>query len=449
MPTLQERFRAALTRLRPGRVATVIAAAAIMLVAAPATIIILSGGCGDGTVTAVAAPAPAPAPAAPPAAPPPPLLADQPRVRVLLAEKTRGGPTMPIRVNGPWELMDARTHEIVAQGPWMQSACGSVIQGIADGVIISTVDKSGRKRNVKLARARIVPKKPETLVVGTRAYRGSLDIIPNADGSMTLVNDLPIEDYLAGVVTAEMFFYWPAEALKAQAVIARTYTIALLLEHEQAAPRPEWDMESTGLTHQEYQGLAGEHPRGIEAVQATAGQILTWNGKVFRTYFHSTCGGHTEACGLVWDDYPTIPPLAGVACDTCKASKYYQWTETIASADIEAAMHRTGRNVGALRDLVFADTNGDGHMDVVTVVGTRASVTMKGNDFRLAVGPGVLKSMFFIAKRSDRSWEFTGHGWGHGAGLCQYGAKGLADLGRTYDAIVKFYYPQTEIRKAY
>jgi stage II sporulation protein D len=74
---------------------------------------------------------------------------------------------------------------------------------------------------------------------------------------------------------------------------------------------------------------------------------------------------------------------------------------------------------------------------------------MKGNDFRLAVGPSALKSLFFTAKVGANAVEFTGHGWGHGCGLCQYGAKGLAELGKTFDAIVKFYYPDTELRKAY
>ena len=409
-------------------------------VLAVATLMIMTGGRVDKVLGAATAPGPdAKSEAA----------VNQPRVRVLLADRTRGGPTMPVRVNGPWSLMDPNTHEIVLEGAWLESAWGAVIQGIADGVVVNVTDKTGRKRTVHLARARLVPKRPETLVVGTRAYRGALDIVPHADGSMTLVNDLPIDDYISGVVTAEMYFYWPTEALKAQAVVARTYTIALLLEHAQAAAHPEWDVESTGLTHQEYQGLAGEHPRGIEAVQATAGQVLAWNGKYFRAYFSSTCGGHTEACGLVWDDYATIPPLAGVACDYCKYSKYYQWVETLATSDIEAALKRAGKNVGDIRDIRFADTNGDGHMDVVTVEGTRQSLTMRGNDFRLAVGPGVLKSMLFTAKRVDKAWEFTGRGWGHGVGMCQYGAKGLADLAKTYDVILKYYYPETQLKKAY
>ena len=169
-----------------------------------------------------------------------------------------------------------------------------------------------------------MPKRPGTLCVNNRAYRGVLDIIPHDDGSMTLVNEVPMDDYIGGVVTAEMPYYWPAEALKAQAVVARTYCLALILEKDKLVPRPDWDVEASGLTHQEYQGLPGEHPLGLAAVEATAGQVLMWDRQVFRAYFSSTCGGHTEACGLVWEDYPTIPPLAGGPCEYCKASKYYR-----------------------------------------------------------------------------------------------------------------------------
>ena len=89
-------------------------------------------------------------------------------------------------------------------------------------------------------------------------------------------------------------------------------------------------------------------------------------------------------------------------------------------------------------------------MDVITVHGQRQTLEMKGNDFRLAVGPGALKSLFFTARRlGANAWEFTGHGWGHGVGLCQYGANGMALLAKKYDEILKYYYPRTEIRKAY
>ena len=430
---------AALRRL-PLRPSSIIVIAVVVgLTALPIGMLLSSGGCSENIIGAVA-------PAGPSATA---TFRDQPRVRVLLAARTAGGVGLPIRVNGPWTLMEANTREIVLEGAWMQSAWGTVIQGISDGVVVNVTDKAGRRKTMHLPRVKISPKRPATLCVNNRAYRGALEIIPHPDGTVTLINDLPMEDYVAGVVTAEMPYYWPAEALKAQAVVTRTYTLALILEKSRESPRPEWDVESTGLTHQEYQGLPGEHPLGIAAVEATAGQILTWNGAVFRTYFSSTCGGHTEACGLVWDDYPTIPPLAGVTCGHCKYSKYYEWTETLALADVERALRRAGKDPGAVRRLDFADTNRDGHVDVVTVGGPRQTLEMRGNDFRLAVGPSALKSLFFTAKRAGNAYELTGHGWGHGVGLCQYGAKGLADLLKKYDEILKYYYPKTELKKVY
>ena len=379
------------------------------------------------------------------------LLRTQPRIRVLLAEHTRGGVSLPVRVVGPYTLMDGNTRQILAQGAWMQSAfgAGGPIQALSDGVVVNVSDKQGRKKAVHVPRVRLMPSKPGTLQVGTRTYRGVLDIIAHRDGTMTLVNEVNLEDYISGVVTAEMYFYWPAEALRAQAVVARSYTLALYLENEKMNPRPEWDFESGYITTQEYQGVSGEHPRGIEATQATEGQVLVWKGSIFRAYFHSCCGGHTEACGNVWDDYPTIAPLAGTVCEYCKYSKHWDWTETLKFADVEAALRKADKDVGAVRDIVFKDRNGDGHYDLVTVVGTKQTLEMKGNDFRLAVGPTILKSMRFTAKRAGEALELQGRGWGHGVGLCQYGAQGMANLLMTCDRILKYYDPETELWKVY
>ncbi len=415
------------------------------LAALPGVVLLSSGGCSEGVLMSAATPAHAPVPAAAAT----PVSVEQPRVRVLLADHTRGGVSMPVRINGPWTLMEANTREIVLEGPWMQTAWGAVIQGVSNGVVVNIVDKSGRKKSMHLPRVRIMPKQPGTLCVGGRAYRGVLDILANSDGSMTLINDVALDDYIGSVVTGEMPFYWPPEALKAQAVVARTYVCALIAETNQVAPRPEWHVEATGLTHQEYPGIPGEHPLGLAAVAATAGQVLTWHGSVFRAYFSSTCGGHTEACGLVWEDYATIPPLAGTKCGWCMASKYYAWVDTISAADIERALRKAGKDVGDIRDLKFTDANGDGHMDEVVVEGQRDTLQMRGNDFRLIVGPSTLKSLFFTVKRGPNSYEFTGHGWGHGVGMCQYGAMGLAAAGKTYTAILKHYYPDTELKKVY
>jgi stage II sporulation protein D len=254
---------------------------------------------------------------------------------------------------------------------------------------------------------------------------------------------------VGGVVTAEMFYWWPNEALRAQAVVARTYTLALITENENMQPRPDWDLEASYLTAQEYRGLGGEHPKGLEATLATRGVVLVHKGNVFRAYFSACCGGHTEACGVVWNDYKTIPPLTGKVCDHCKGSKWYDWTEVIKTSEIEKAFKRAEKDIGELRELEFEDLSGDGHIDRVRVLGSRQTLTMLGNDFRLIIGSTRLKSMEFKCRRYDTYYEFTGHGWGHGVGMCQYGAKGMADVLLTYDRILGYYYPETELWKVY
>jgi stage II sporulation protein D len=375
-------------------------------------------------------------------------LAEQPKVRVALDVNTRDGPSLPIKVIGGYDIIDPIAGTTLVRGPRLLQ---SPIQSLSGGVVIVVPDRQGLRKTVRLPRIRIAPAKSGTLFVGGRHYRGVLDVIYTQEGRMSLVNDLDLEEYVGGVVTAEMAYWWPNEALRAQAVATRTYTLALISEKAQMTPRPEWDIEAGYITAQEYCGLQGEHARGLEATLSTRGVILTYQGKVFRAYFSSCCSGHTEACGLTWDDYPTIPPLAGRPCDYCTASKFFNWEKPVVlkRSEIENALKRADKDVGELRDLAFEDTNHDGHYDRVTVTGSRQTLTMLGNDFRLIIGPKLLLSMNFKVRRVGTDYEFDGHGWGHGVGMCQYGAKGMADVLLTYDRIVAYYYPDTELWKVY
>ena len=373
-------------------------------------------------------------------------LAEQPRVRVVLAINTRDAPALPIKVIGGYDIIDPTSMTTLVRGPRLLQ---SPVLGLSKGVLVSVPDAQGIHKTMRLPRIRIAPTKSGTLFVRGRYYRGVLDVIYTQEGRMTLVNELDLEEYIGGVVTAEMDCRWPVEALRAQAVVARTYALALIGEKAQMSPRPEWDIDDSGITTQEYSGLSGEHPNGLEAALSTRGVVLTFQGKVFRTYFSSCCGGHTEACGLVWDDYATIPPLAGRTCDFCGGSKFSDWEVTIKASEIANAFKHADKDVGDLRNLVFEDTNGDGHVDRVTVQGSRQTLTMLGTDFRLILGPRRLLSMDFKCRHVGTEYEFTGHGWGHGVGMCQYGAKGMADVLLTCDRILAYYYPGAERWKIY
>jgi len=383
-----------------------------------------------------------------------PTFTAQPKVRVALAVRTRGGVTLPVKVTGGYLIVDPRTTTVLVRGARLSQ---SPVEALANGIVISVPDAAGGKKVMHLPRIRIVPVRSGTLHVGGRRYRGVLDMVYVSGGRMTLVNELDLEDYVGGVVPAEMFYYWPREALRAQAVVTRTYALALVMENDRTRPRPEYDLEADYLTGQVYKGMGEERAKPLEAVNATRGLVLTHKGNVFRAYFHACCGGHTEACGLLWDDYATIPPLAGQTCDYCKRSKWYNWHETIPLLEIEDALRHAGTDLGKLHDVQFTDTNSNGHADEVTSKGSRGSLRMKGNYFRLALvrayRAGLIKtkllSMNFESRSVQGGYELTGHGWGHGCGMCQYGAKGMAELLKSYDKILEYYYPETQLWKVY
>ena len=372
----------------------------------------------------------------------------QPKVRVALALNTRGGVSLPvIKVTGSYTLMNPETTTVYQRGARLEK---SPVVALSSGIVIEVPDAAGVRKTVHLPRLRIIPATSGTLHVGKYRYRGVLDLVYNkSDASMSVINEVDLEDYVGSVVGAEMFYYWPREALRAQAVAVRTYTLAHVMENDRKRPPPEHDLTQHYLTAQQYHGVNSEQATTLEAAHSTAGQVLTTNGNVFRAYYSSCCGGHTEACGLVWDDYATIPPLAGKVCPYCKHSKHYDWTCTLKTSTIEQQLHAAGNDVGSVRDVTFTDSNDDGHYDRVTVRGSRRTLNMLGNDFRLAIGSKDLLSMNFKAVAIKDGYALTGHGWGHGVGMCQYGAYGMAVQLFNYERILEFYYPQTKLTKVY
>ncbi len=373
-----------------------------------------------------------------------------PNVRVLLASGIRNPVSYPIRVAGAYFLIDPTNKKPLLKGKRLS---GTPVYRFSSGLMIRVPGVGGSTKNLRLQRLRIVPAKDGTLYLGGKPYRGMLDLIYRRGGRMMAVNELSLEEYVGGSVAAEVPHDWPAEALRAQAVAIRTYTLAIIMEKDKQVPRPEVDVTNSYLVSQEYKGMKEERPSTIAAARATRGEVLVFDRKVFRAYYSSSCGGHTEACGEVWDDYKTIPPLAGTVCNYCQGSRDHQkgkpWQVTLGLAYVTGKVSKGAHNVGTVRSLSFSDINRNGHMDRVRVNGHRGSVVMKGNDFRMAVGTRKLKSMRFTSKAIRSGYVFTGYGWGHGVGMCQWGAKKMADRLYRHPAILKYYYPNTELWKVY
>lgn len=276
--------------------------------------------------------------------------------------------------------------------------------------------------------------------IENRKYHNVIEVLKNPVGSLTVVNEIDVEDYLKGVLPSEMKPTWPREALKAQAVISRTYAIYENIENKDFPFSLGSDVGT-----QVYGGKLVEHPDASRAVQETRGQILIHRGKIFPAFFHSTCGGMTTRADYQWR-VQAHPSLRGVECPFCAGSDYYAWKAEFSSSEIRNRLARKGKRVGGIKKITLDEIDLSGRPRFFVVKHEGGSLKIPANDFRVALGPDRLRSTRVRVEEKGDSFLFRGRGWGHGVGLCQYGAKHLAELGYRYADILRYYYPDSEIR---
>jgi stage II sporulation protein D len=195
-----------------------------------------------------------------------------------------------------------------------------------------------------------------------------------------------------------------------------------------------------------YGGLAREHPRCNQAVEGTEGQILVHNGTPIGAFFHSNCGGMTEEIQPVWGT-PNRPYLKRVKCSFGTADPRYHWTLEMAGPEILRLLKiKTDVRGEKLRSVTVKKKSLSGRAEIVTVTTAAGRTDMLANAFRIALHPEKVRSTQWtrLTRRGD-AYRFEGRGWGHGVGMCQWGAKGQAERGRTYTEILAFYYPHTRL----
>lgn len=279
------------------------------------------------------------------------------------------------------------------------------------------------------------------VLVNGKGYRSAVDIIPDEKG-LLVVNDLPLEDYVAGIINSEISSQWSMEAVKAQAVVARTYAVF----QREARKNCGYQLEST-VQDQVYDGSDGEDSRAVRGVRETAGEVLTYNGKVIQAFFHSSCGGHTEASENVWS--VGLPYLRGVDCKYCLSSPSVSWEQNLSIKKLESLLKKGGYDVPGLRGIIPLSRSRSGRITALSILYERGSRCIPAVDFRKAIGYGVIKSTIFDVRICGENAVFTGVGYGHGVGLCQWGAKKRAEEGFGYREILLYYYPGTVLEKIY
>lgn len=300
--------------------------------------------------------------------------------------------------------------------------------------------KVGRT-SYKIYGLRLVPDR-KWIEVGGKRYRDHLLLVRERDGTLLVINEIDLEKYLEGVVPNEVYPGWSEEALKAQTVASRTYALFKTMVRR----RPGYDL-SADQVDQIYGGASSEQGRVSQAVRATRGEILVYGGQIFPAYFHSTCGGKTARASSIWsvDDHPV---LQGVECSFCKSSKYYYWRSPVPLKEVEEKLRRGGYDVGRIRSVVPRKKDESGRFLEFEVVHDGGRLVLPGNEFRLLLGSTVLRSLRnLLVTPSWGSLEFSGFGWGHGAGLCQWGVKTLSEEGKGYQEILQFYFPASEIKR--
>lgn len=316
------------------------------------------------------------------------------------------------------------------------------------------------------------PQHPYVFTFNDDDYRGKLQLIVNSQGQgFDVINLVPIEPYLAGVVGEEMPDSWEPEALKAQAIAARTY--CLYTKNRFGAGR-NWDVSRT-QSSQVYGGIRAESSQVWDAVNSTAGKVVVSTGQplgsrfgadglsraMFPAYYSAVCGGHTADSTDVFGQ--SFPTLKGVVCPHCKDVSrlglfYWPMVQFDRGTVTKQLLQRYPKleALGEIQDIVVMEQCDYGDFSRMTrtklVGATGKTDTLRAEDLRLAIDPTgrkIKSAVCHIVSWGD-GWAFlSGRGWGHGVGLCQCGAEGLARTGRSAEEILRYYYPGCEIVSIY
>lgn len=310
------------------------------------------------------------------------------------------------------------------------------------------------------------------ITINGKPYRGGAAFRVNSEMKMNVINVLPLEEYLYGVLPKEMVPSWGEEALKAQAVAARTYAI----RNYGRFIKQGFDLCTT-QNCQVYGGVAVENPRTTKAVNDTRGLVIYYQGEPIQAVYHSSSGGITEHSENIWHD--SIFYLRGVYDQFSLGSPHDSWTYEIGKGELEAKLTAAGKGVGSITGISIDQLSPNGRVLKLSIHGTKGVITYEKERIRRLIGYSNLKSNWFVVgsasieppsgdfqtavfgvegghhplnalvdarhmAASDK-FVFVGRGYGHGLGMSQYGAKGMADQGYNFADIIRYYFAGVEI----
>ncbi len=275
-------------------------------------------------------------------------------------------------------------------------------------------------------------------VYNGRRYRGKVSLYMS-EGKVYVINEVGFEDYLKGVVPSEMPANWPLEALKTQAVCARTYAWGY-------CQHPDHYVYNLGSSdvYQVYLGLDQETEKSNQAVTETSGMLAVYDNKPINAVFHSTSGGMTENSENVW--VSAVPYMKAVESPGEEESPHYAWMKFSSFDDAQANLAEYTGDIGDVAGFRVVKKGLSGRIVSCEVTGTKGKKTLAGWEVQVALG---LRSTWFDIVFVTGGIVACGRGWGHGVGMSQYGSKAMANNGKTYVEIVKHYYKGVEVKKWY
>lgn len=270
--------------------------------------------------------------------------------------------------------------------------------------------------------------------INGKKYNGNFEIKKDKKG-LHVINSIPFEKYVEGVVLSETGKEWDIEALKTQAVISRTYAVF----HKLVNGEKEFHLTS-GVLHQLYKE-ENKDPLITLAVKETEGEILTYNGAPIESLYHAICYGKTELPQEVWGE--SYPYIESVDCNS-KGTPYENWQRRLTLEDIEKAI-----DVKEIKDIRISSYTATGRVKTLIIASgdDEAVNEIKATEFRKLLGYKTFPSTDFSITKNRNGLIFHGRGWGHGVGLSQWGALEMAREGKDYREILAHYYPGTAIGK--
>lgn len=351
-----------------------------------------------------------------------------------------------LRVKGRFEVYDLNSKKLIAKANSLRKQAVKIrnnkiiIRGITSNA--SALPRPFSEEEMSLGQKgrglQIAPLKGGYIFINGRIFRGRINLILKPNGKILVVNELGVEDYLRGILCNEVAPWWPMDALKSQAIIARSYA----LYQKQFPKDKDFDLTSD-IYSQVYGGKSSERWRTNRAVDLTKGKILTYQGNILPAYYHAACGGHTEDASKLWN--VDLPPLKGVVCPFCLHSPHYKWQVKISLQDISSKLIVKGFKVEEISGIEIIGYDGSGRITGLEIKSQDKGFPISAKDFRQALGPNIIRSANFTIRIDSGAVHFEGLGWGHGVGLCQWGMQEMARKGSKYEQILQYYFPQSKL----